>query len=197
MKLLIPLSVLGSLFMFHSSLIGNPNKIVGIGYSVWFDHVDYIGSNPEYPFHHELDSNGQIVEPPYYTGYHWWGVSAYAKDPDNTRPVDPRNDLQYDLRMYNFYDRANPDWSNKDSINTHLIDYHADYLSDAGVDFIGIDLSNGNQSDIWDSAKAVAHRYSQLLSDGVLTPKIVFYIDDASSSINKFVNEVWNEPSIN
>ncbi|RED98351.1 glycoside hydrolase family 71/99 protein [Marinoscillum furvescens] len=139
------------------------NKIVGIGYSVWHDYFKGGG----FYYHDKSRNPGNQFGP--YPVDHWWG------DPS---VVGSLND-------YTMMISDNPSTPN----NT-VIDNHADLLYDAGVDYIALDLTNGEQSKIWDGAKAVCLRYTQRLALGYYSPQIVFFVQK-DAGVQKFYNEVY------
>lgn len=82
---------------------------------------------------------------------HWWGSPSICPIP-----------------KYRFVNTdGNP--------NAKLIDYHAKLLTDAKVDFIFIDLTNGEQPDILKGAHAVCARYTHLVRTGHEVPGVVLW----------------------
>jgi len=76
---------------------------------------------------------------------------------------------------------------NKDTtqVNSDLIDWHADLIKNANIDFIVLDFTNrlvdyGGGPSYYSAAKALCKRYQQRLALGLATPKIVFWIRNAS-----------------
>lgn len=136
---------------------GHPSNghFVTLLYAVWHDHM-MAGSR---------DGNGNPFYMPNgapygaHGAYHWWGTPAFGNGIDD----------------YHFMWNADPEQP-----NDALIDYHADLLSQAGVDFITIDLSNGEQDLIVKAARAVARRYSQRPRDK--TPQIALFVSSESSA---------------
>ena len=66
-----------------------------------------------------------------------------------------------------------------DHPNNDLIDWHADLLDSAGVDYITLDLTNGTQTRIVNGAKAICKRYQERMAQGMPTPQIVFWVQDS------------------
>lgn len=128
-------------------------RFVTILYSTWADWFRGHRDGKGQPFY---QPNGAPYGGPGL--YHWWGTPAFGNA----------------ISDYRFMNNNDPDQP-----NNALIDYHADLLHDAGVDFISIDLSNGEQDLIVKGAQAVARRYSQRPRER--TPQIVFFVKTTSS----------------
>jgi hypothetical protein len=103
-------------------------------------------------------------------GYHWWGKPAYKNG---------------DINEYRFV-------KSDGKPNVELIDYHADLLYSAGIDFISIDLSNGEQPLIIESAQAVIQRYSERPLE--TTPRIALFVLN-EKSVEFMRNKFYNNPS--
>jgi len=102
---------------------------------------------------------------PYEPGYNWWGTPLYAATHgDGTI----RNNY-----LFYFGDQNTP--------NSPLIDYHADLLTKAGVDFISIDFTNGAIDQITRGAQALCNRYVQRLQAGLPTPRIAFFVNNTAT----------------
>ncbi|MBE9601380.1 hypothetical protein [Pedobacter sp. MC2016-24] len=115
-----------------------------------------------------------------YPQFNWWGKPAYAASHgDGT--------IKNNYLMYLNNDPEQP--------NTGLIDYHADLLSQAGVDFITLDLTNGAQQHIVNGAKALCLRYQWRIAHQYPTPKIVCWVLDEATlkAVEKQIFEVYDE----
>lgn len=104
-----------------------------------------------------------------YGTFHWWGKPAYSGG---------------NIASYRF---VNTDGTP----NNNLIDYHADMLADAGIDFITIDATNidftGNPSQsagMMAGALAVLQRYHARLAQNpsIATPKIAFFANSGTTA---------------
>ena len=91
----------------------------------------------------------------------WWGVPVVARG---------------SIANYTFMRNRDPELPNH-----KVIDAHVDLLNQLDVDFIYLDLSNGEQQLIVDGAKALCRRYSQLVRRGIATPKVTFFIQGMAS----------------
>lgn len=115
-----------------------------------------------------------------YPQFNWWGTPAYAAaHSDGT--------IKNNYLMYLNNDPEQP--------NNGLIDYHADLLSQAGIDFITLDLTNGAQQNIVNGAKALCLRYQWRMARHYPTPKIVCWVLDEATlkAVEKQIFEVYNE----
>lgn len=91
----------------------------------------------------------------------WWGVPQAAKG---------------SISNYRFMRANNPELPN------HLIiDRHVDLLNQMDIDFVYLDLSNGEQQVIGNGAKAFCRRLSQLVKRGIGIPKVTFFLKGPSS----------------
>lgn len=104
-------------------------------------------------------------ETPYspYPQWNWWGKPLYAETHgDGT--------IKNNYRLY---------FDSPDNPNNELIDWHAELLFNAGIDYITLDLTNGTQTNIVNGAKAICQRYEERYSMGLDSPKIVFWVQDS------------------
>lgn len=125
-------------------------RVVGIMYSVWHDAW---AAKP----HVTPDGMPRFHRPPYGAvrgTSHWWGVPAVC----GSAAAIPRT--------YRFVGKDGKP-------NAALIDYHARLLLAAGVDFIYLDLTNGEQGFIYEAARALCTRYEQLVRAGQDVPRVV------------------------
>lgn len=99
-----------------------------------------------------------MMTTPYGTGYNWWGKPHYTA-------ITGDRTIKNNYLMY-FGDSRTP--------NRGLIDYHADLLTQGGVDFITIDFSNGSIWDITEGAIALCNRYAERMAEGKPIPKVAF-----------------------
>lgn len=125
-------------------------RVVGIMYSVWHDGFlqTHLLKNNTSPWFHKKPFGP--------SGHgHWWGTPSFCE----SRPIP---------QTYR--------WTREDgSPNAELIDYHVDLLVKADVDFIFIDLTNGEQPDILKGAHAICKRYSHLVNKGKKVPGVVMW----------------------
>lgn len=161
-----------SLFLAFLILTGNSTlmaqKYVGIFYSCWANEC----LNTTYG--DDVYITGTTPYSPY-PQWNWWGKPLYAATHgDGT--------IKNNYKMY-FDTPENP--------NNGLIDWHAELLYDAGVDFITLDLTNGTQTKIVDGAKAICKRYEERYNQGLNSPKIVFWVQD-SVCLQKVETEIFN-----
>ncbi len=149
-------------------------KYVTILYATWHDYMltrnGAIRSNGQ-PFY---QPDGAPYSP---TGvFNWWGRPAWAGG---------------DLLQYRMMNNNNPA-----SPNSGLIDNHAELLAAAGVDFITIDMSNGQIGRIMDGAEAVCRRYQQRSDLGLPFPRVAFFvntIDCANAVKNRFYSGAYGD----
>lgn len=125
-------------------------RMVGIMYSVWHDEF----LQPQQltqgkPWMHRKPFGPCSVG-------HWWGVPKVCGSAENIPSA------------YRFV-------KSDGKPNKDLIDYHAKLLTAAGVDFIFIDLTNGEQERIMNAAHAVCQRYTRLVKEGERVPRIVMW----------------------
>ena len=107
-----------------------------------------------------------MAKTPYGGGYNWWGTPYYV-----TTVGDKT--IKNNYLLYSG-DSRTP--------NRGLIDYHANLLTQGGIDFITIDFSNGsNQTAITEGAIALCNRYNERLAAGLPTPKVAFFVRDQST----------------
>jgi len=126
------------------------SRVVGIMYSVWHDEFTQPSQlNEGRPWMHRKPYGPCSVA-------HWWGVPAVCGS-EQAIPSEYRFVL--------------PDGKP----NKALIDYHAKLLVDAGVDFIFLDLTNGEQERIMNAASALCKRYTHLVRDGREVPRIAMW----------------------
>ncbi len=109
-----------------------------------------------------------------YPEWNWWGKPYYAATTgDGT--------IKNNYRMY---------FDSPDSPNNDLIDWHAELLVSAGIDYITLDLTNGTQTKIVNGAKAICKRYGERYNQGLPSPKIVFWVQD-SVCLQKVETEIF------
>lgn len=143
-------------------------KYVGIFYSCWAN----LCLNTTYG--DDVYIMGQTPYSPY-PEWNWWGKPLYAATHgDGT--------IRNNYRMY---------FDTPDNPNNDLIDWHAELLSSANVDYIALDLTNGTQTEIINGAKAVCKRYQERMNEGLPSPQIVFWVQD-SVCLQLVENEIFN-----
>ncbi|BDI31217.1 hypothetical protein CCAX7_32680 [Capsulimonas corticalis] len=95
----------------------------------------------------------------------WWGKPLWAATHGDGTIVN----------NYRFYSNGDPTQT-----NNALLDYHADLISRAGVDFVVLDFTNGAQDffagpSYVSGTKALLNRWQARLAAGLPTPKVVFF----------------------
>lgn len=152
---LIGIVVLISLLYLSQTTQAQSERYTTIFYSVWANQA-----MPSSLYGSDVYNMSSTVYSPY-PSFNWWGKPAYAATHgDGT--------IKNNYLMYLNNDPAQP--------NNGLLDYHADLLSQAGIDFITLDLTNGTQQAIVDGAKALCTRYQWRITNGYPTPKIAFWV---------------------
>ncbi len=156
------------LIVYYLYSLKTKDRYVTILYSTWADHMMNNGSHP---IMFETSCEQGICG----SGYHWWGAPAYKNG---------------SLREYRFI-------NDDGSINNDLIDYHADLLYNAGIDFISIDLTNGEQPLIVKSTHAVCKRYSERFGLEMKSPQIVLFVQNENSAkklkTQFYDNQIYDE----
>ncbi|MHB8338048.1 MAG: RICIN domain-containing protein [Ignavibacteriaceae bacterium] len=151
-------------------------KQVGIFYFPVFGTTQYSGSSGM------MAPNGdswimQGQNPLYgpYSSANFWGKPLWAATHGDTFMKD----------NYIFYlngDTAQP--------NNALLDWHAELITRAGIDFIVLDFTNGAQDfnnnngqgpSYISATKALCKRYQERLAAGLPFPKIVFFVKDSTT----------------
>ena len=126
-----------------------------------------------------LAPNGDIwimeaQSPPYgpYTTFNFWGKPQWAATHgDGTIKNN-----------YRFYLNGDPNQP-----NAPLLDWHADLITQAGVDFIVLDFTNGANDfspggpTYVSATKALLNRYQQRAQAGSPIPQVVFFVKDAET----------------
>ncbi len=134
-----------------------PQHSVLIFYSCWANETQSI--NPK--------TNDVWIMPDYsgYPAWNWWAKPLYAAtNGDGT--------VKNNYKMY---------FGTPETPNSKLLDWHAKLLSEAGIDGIVLDLTNGTQTKIVNGAKAICKHYAQRQKSGLPTPKIVLWVKDEST----------------
>lgn len=152
---------------------------------------------PKPPVKEVVDSN-KYVALFYFAN---WGESMYT--PDCLSPSGDAWIMQGQTPAYSPYGISNfwgkPNWAathgdgtiknnyrfyydhDPTKTNDSLLDYHADLITQAGVDFIVLDFTNGaadfsNGPSYISATKALCNRYTQRLAQGKSVPKIAFFV---------------------
>lgn len=92
---------------------------------------------------------------------------------------------------YRFYFNGDPNQPNRD-----LLDWHADLITQAGVDFIVLDFTNGaldfpNGPSYMTATTALLNRWQERMNLGLPTPKVAFFVKDEATLTtveNQFLN---------
>jgi len=112
------------------------------------------------------DVADMMTESGYTGGYNWWGKPLFAETHgDGT--------IKNNYIYYVNNDVNQP--------NNALIDYHADLLSRAGMDFITIDFTNGAISEIVKGSQALCARFAWRKANGYPAPQIAFFVNTADT----------------
>ncbi len=143
-------------------------KYVGIFYSCWANEC--LSST----YGDDVYIMGETPYSPYPL-WNWWGKPLYAATTgDGT--------IKNNYKMY---------FNTPDTPNNALLDWHAELLDSAGVDYITLDLTNGTQPLIVNGAKAICKRFQERFAAGLPTPKIVFWVQD-SICLKTVETEIFN-----
>jgi hypothetical protein len=158
----------------NATAYGQGDRYVTIFYAVWSNETI------QRSLHGSDVYNMSATDYSPYPNFNWWGKPAYAAaHGDGTIKNN-----------YLMYLNNDPEQS-----NNGLIDYHADLLSEAGIDFITLDLTNGAQQNIVNGAKALCLRYQWRMANQYKTPKIVCWVMDEATlrAVEKQIFEVYSK----
>ncbi|MHB9013833.1 MAG: hypothetical protein ACYC49_16600, partial [Ignavibacteriaceae bacterium] len=144
----------------QNNISAQTQRYVTVFYSVWANLV-----MPSSLFGSDVYNMSSTIYSSY-PAFNWWGKPAYCATHGDTT-------IKNNYLMY----------FNNDSTqsNDSLIDYHADLLTSAGVDFITLDLTNGSQQTIVNGAIALCTRYQWRLANGLSIPQIAFWVKDEAT----------------
>lgn len=148
--------------------IAKAEKYVAIFYSCWANEC----LNTTYG--NDVYIMGQTPYSPY-PAWSWWGKPLYAA-------MTGDGTIKNNYKLY---------FDSPDNPNNDLIDWHAELLDSAGVDYITLDLTNGTQTNIVNGAKAICKRYQERMNEGLPTPKIVFWVQN-SACLETVESEIFN-----
>ena len=140
------------------------DKLVGMFYQIWFTPTSVTYPDQKIYNHYQiyLDGGIEAVKKAYTQGPEGWG--HYWGEP------------------YFGYYLTNDRW---------VIRKHASMLSDIGVDFIFLDVTNGNPQTT--SYKAIFKEYEQMRSEGLDTPDICFFLADNVDLVENVFLELWDD----
>ncbi|MBO4421946.1 MAG: hypothetical protein J5879_00790 [Clostridia bacterium] len=140
------------------------DKLVGMFYQIWFTPTSVTYPDQKIYNHYQtyLDGGIEAVKKVYTQGPEGWG--HYWGEP------------------YFGYYLTNDRW---------IIRKHASMLSDIGIDFIFLDVTNGNPQTT--SFKAVCKEYEQMRKEGLKTPDVCFFLADNVSLVENVFLELWDE----
>ena len=140
------------------------DKLVGMFYQIWFTPTSVTFSDQKIYNHYQtyLDGGLEAVKKVYTQGPEGWG--HYWGEP------------------YFGYYLSNDRW---------VIRKHASMLSDIGVDFIFLDVTNGNPQST--SYKAIFKEYEQMRKEGLDTPDICFFLADNADLVENVFLELWDD----
>jgi len=140
------------------------DKLVGMFYQIWFTPTSVTYPDQKIYNHYQtyLDGGIEAVKKVYTQGPEGWG--HYWGEP------------------YFGYYLTNDRW---------IIRKHASMLSDIGVDFIFLDVTNGNPQST--SYKAIFKEYEQMRKEGLDTPDICFFLADNADLVENVFLELWDD----
>ena len=140
------------------------DKLVGMFYQIWFTPTNVTYPDQKIYNHYQtyLDGGIEAVKKVYTQGPEGWG--HYWGEP------------------YFGYYLTNDRW---------VIRKHASMLSDIGIDFIFLDVTNGNPQTT--SYKAIFREYEQMRKEGLQTPDICFFLADNVDLVENVFLELWDD----
>ena len=140
------------------------DKLVGMFYQIWFTPTSVTYPDQKIYNHYQtyLEGGIEAVKKVYTEGPEGWG--HYWGEP------------------YFGYYLTNDRW---------VIRKHASMLSDIGVDFIFLDVTNGNPQTT--SYKAIFKEYEQMRKEGLKTPDICFFLADDVIYVENVFLELWDD----
>ena len=140
------------------------DKLIGMFYQIWFTPTSVTYSDQKIYDHYKiyLDGGFEAVKKAYTKGPQGWG--HYWGEP------------------YFGYYLTNDRW---------IIRKHASMLSDIGVDFIFLDVTNGNSQAT--SYRAIFKEYEQMRKEGLDTPDICFFLADNVSLVENVFLDLWDD----
>ena len=140
------------------------DKLVGMFYQIWFTPTSVTYSDQRIYDHNRI--------------YHEGGFEALKKAYDK----GPQGWGHYWGEPYFGYYLTNDRW---------IIRKHASMLSDIGVDFIFLDVTNGNPQTT--SYRAIFKEYEQMRKEGLDTPDICFFLADNTSLVENVFLDIWDD----
>lgn len=138
------------------------NKKVGVFYFIWHDPVLHGGDGKLYD-HSAAYSSG--------------GINALEK----IIPAGPIGYAHYWAEPYFGYYRSDDEW---------VIRKHAYQLSNAGIDFIFIDATNGLTYE--NTYETIFRVYSEMRSEGASTPQIMFHCGNTQQVAKRSFDALWD-----
>lgn len=155
-------------FAMSMPLAAATEKYVGIFYACWANEC--LGTT----YGDDVYIMGQTPYSPY-PAWNWWGKPLYAATHGDST-------IKNNYKLY---------FDSPDHPNNDLIDWHAELLDSAGVNYITLDLTNGIQTNIVNGAKAICKRYQERMQQSLSTPQIVFWVQD-SVCLHTVESEIFN-----
>ena len=139
------------------------DKLIGLFYQIWFTPTSVTYSDQKNYDHYRIYREGgfEAVKKAYSQGPIGWG--HYWAEP-----------------YFGFY-LTNDRW---------IIRKHASMLSDLGIDFIYLDVTNGNPKTT--SYKAIMKEYEMMRQEGLDTPDICFMLADETSLVDNVFMDLWD-----
>ena len=140
------------------------DKLVGMFYQIWFTPTSVTYPDQKIYDHYKIykEKGIEAVKKAYTQGPEGWG--HYWGEP------------------YFGYYLTNDRW---------IIRKHASMLADIGVDFIFLDVTNGNPQTT--SYKAIFKEYEQMRKEGLQTPDICFFLADSADLVEHVFLELWDD----
>lgn len=138
------------------------DKLVGIFYQIW-----HVSASTTYPDQITYDHHAI-----YQKGGHAAVKEAYTKGPEGWG--------HYWGQPYFGYYLTNDRW---------VIRKHASMLSDIGIDFIFLDVTNGNP--LTSSYMTIFKEYKAMRDEGMKTPDICFFLAENAELNPKVFDDIW------
>ncbi|MGD8777354.1 MAG: T9SS type A sorting domain-containing protein [Ignavibacteria bacterium] len=170
-RFILSFCLLGAM-LFQYNLNAQTERYVTIFYSVW---ANLAMESSQYGDDVYIMNDTSGYSP--YPCFNWWGKPAYAAEHgDGT--------IKNNYLMYFNNDPTQP--------NDSLFDYHAELLTEAGVDFITLDLTNGTQEKIINGAIALCTRFEERMLNGDDIPLVCFWVKD-EDCLSVVEDEIFDE----
>ena len=139
------------------------SKLIGMFYQIWFTPTSVTYADQKNYDHYRtyLEGGVEAVKKVYTQGPEGWG--HYWAEP-----------------YFGFY-LTNDRW---------IIRKHASMLQDLGIDFIFLDVTNGNPQT--NSYKAILKEYEMMRQEGLDTPDVCFMLSDDTGGVENVFLDLWD-----